>query len=277
MDNLTTLLTHFSLQAGVFYSGTLCGIHHFRDEAPRGHIHLIKRGPVQLAGARGKPIKITEPSLVFLPHVSVHRLIADSRSGAEVVCGTIQFGGGGHNPITDSLPEVIHVKLAALPGVEALLNLMFDEGFSQEPGRQAALDRLCEVLTIYLLRYCLNKGLTRGGTLAGLADSRLSKALTAIHEYPAREWTLPEMAALAGMSRARFAVRFREVTSETPADYLVSWRVIMAQRLLKKGLDIKHVALDVGYGSASAFTRAFLRKVGTTPAVWTKENIAPVE
>ncbi len=132
------------------------------------------------------------------------------------------------------------------------------------------LDRLCEVLMIRLLRHSIDQGLTQGGTLAGLADARLAKTITAIHDDPAKERDLSSMAALAGMSRARFAVRFREVTGETPADYLASWRVMTAQGLLKKGRQLKHVASDVGYGSASALTRAFVRKLGCSPTEWLK-------
>lgn len=272
MDKLTALLTHFSLHAGVFYTGNICGIHDFHEDALRGHIHLVRRGQVQVIGAQKEVINITEPTILFLPRPETHRLVADDRAGADVVCGTVQFGGGGRNPITDSLPSVVLVALAALPGVEALMGLMFDEAFSEQCGRQAALDRLCEVLMIRLLRYSIDQGLTRGGALAGLADSRLAKALVAIHEEPGREWQLSDMAALAGMSRARFAVRFREITGETPADYLASWRVMTAQRLLKRGLQLKHVAYDVGYGSASALTRAFVRKLGCSSTEWLNEQ-----
>jgi AraC-like DNA-binding protein len=270
MDRLTTLLSHFSLHAGVFYTGNICGIHDFEQDRLRGHIHLVRRGPVQVIGVRQEIFDITEPTLLFLPRPDTHRLVANDRTGADVVCATVQFGGGGRNPITDSLPSVVMVKLASLPGVEALLGLMFDEAFSEYDGRQAVLDRLCEVLMIRLLRHCIEQGLTQGGTLAGLADARLAKAITAIHDDPAKERDLSSMAALAGMSRARFAVRFRTVTGETPADYLASWRVMTAQGLLKKGRQLKHVADDVGYGSASALTRAFIRKLGCSPTEWLK-------
>lgn len=272
MDRLTTLLNHFSLHAGVFYTGNICGVHDFEKDALRGHLHLVKRGPVQVIGIRNAVIHISVPSLLFLPRPDTHRLVADERAGADVVCGTVQFGGGGRNPITDSLPAVVLVELAQLPGVQALLGLMFDEAFSENCGRQAVLDRLCEVLMIRLLRYCIDQGLTQGGTLAGLADARLAKALIAIQDDPARQWELPDMAALAGMSRARFAVRFRAITGETPADYLASWRVMTAQRLLKRGRQLKHVASDVGYGSASALSRAFVRKLGASPTQWLKSG-----
>ncbi|MDO9143170.1 MAG: AraC family transcriptional regulator [Rhodoferax sp.] len=268
MDRLTTLLSHFSLHAGVFYTGNICGIHDFAQDSLRGHIHLIRRGPVQVIGVKHEVFDITEPTLLFLPRPDTHRLVADDRAGADVVCATVQFGGGGRNPITDSLPSVVMVKLTELAGVESLLGLMFEEAFANHNGRQAVLDRLCEVLMIRLLRYCIDQGLTQGGTLAGLADARLAKTITAIHDDPAQERDLSSMAALAGMSRARFAVRFREVTGVTPADYLASWRVMTAQGLLKKGRQLKHVADDVGYGSASALTRAFVRKLGCSPTEW---------
>jgi AraC-like DNA-binding protein len=268
MDRLSLLLNRFSLSAGVFYTGQICGIHHFQRDSQRGHVHLIKRGPVTLTGGVEGTLAITEPTLLFLPRPDDHRLIADDRDGADVVCASIQFGGGGHNPITDSLPPMVLVPLADLAGAQSLLDLLYEEAFSDLCGRQAALDRLCELLLIRLLRYCLDQGLTQGGTLAGLADPRLAKALVGVHEDATRPWTLEDMAQRAGMSRARFAVHFRQIVGDTPADYLASWRVTLAQGLLRSGRPLKHVALDVGYGSASAFTRAFIRKTGQAPTHW---------
>jgi AraC-like DNA-binding protein len=79
------------------------------------------------------------------------------------------------------------------------------------------------------------------------------------------------MAAAAGMSRARFAVHFRAVTGDTPADYLASWRITLAQGMLRAGRPLKHVAVEVGYGSASALTRAFIRKIGQAPTHWLRQ------
>jgi hypothetical protein len=125
-------------------------IHDFNQEALRGHIHLVKSGPVQAIGIQTDALHSTAPTLLFLPRPNTHRLLTDEKSGADVVCATVQFGGGGKNRITDSLPGIVLVELA---------------------------------------------------------DHRLAKTLSAIHDDPACARDLSSMAALADMSRAHFALR----------------------------------------------------------------------
>lgn len=270
MDALSLLLSRFAISAGVFYTGRICGVHAFEADRLHGHIHLIERGPVDLIDREGACLSITEPSILLLPRPERHRLIADDQKGARVICATVQFGGGNSNPISESLPPLVLVQLTALEGTAQLLELIAQEAFDEKPGGHAAVDRLCELLIIRLLRHCLAHGLTSRGTLAGLSDGRLAKVLNAIHSQPTRPWDLLDMAAVAGMSRARFAVNFREVTGQTPADYLAEWRITVAQHLLKSGRAMKQVSAEAGYGSSSAFTRAFVRKVGVPPSQWLK-------
>jgi AraC-like DNA-binding protein len=267
MDHLSLLLHRISLSARVFHSGQICGVHDFPGDANRSHVHLINRGPVEVVGATGS-LRVTQPSLLFLPRPEVHRLIASDGEGADVVCASIAFSGGLQNPVVDSMPAVVLIPLADLPGAAPLLALIYREAFSEARGRQAALDRLCELLVIEMLRHCIENRLIASGTLAGLSDARLSKALLAMHADPARAWTLNEMAALAGMSRARFASHFHAVTGATPADHLTAWRIVVAQQMLKAGRPLKHVVMDVGYTSHRAFARAFSRKVGRSPTDW---------
>jgi len=269
---LDHLLTQFALRAGVFYTGNICGLHDFERDTKRGHLHLIKNGPVQLIEHGKATVLVRRPSLVFLPRPETHRLLADEHEGADVVCATVLLGGSGRNPISDSLPDTVLIELDQMAGIHELLGLMFDEAFGDRTGKQVLLDRLCEVLMIKMMRHCLEQGLADGGALAGLADPKLFKALEAIHRQPALDWPLPAMAAEAGMSRARFADHFRRVVGKPPADYLASWRVMLAQRLLAQGLPAKTVALDVGYGSSSALHRAFVRRLGTSPTEWLREQ-----
>ena len=67
------------------------------------------------------------------------------------------------------------------------------------------------------------------------------------------------------MSRTRFAEHFRTRIGQTPIDYLTVWRMTVARQLLGKGKPVKSVALQVGYQSAAAFSRAFSRVTGQAP------------
>lgn len=126
MDHLFLLLRRLSLSAGVFYAGQVCGTS-FRTQIAAKAFQLIKRGPVTLTGELDVTSSITEPTLLFLPRSDDHRLIADDRKGVDVVCESIQFGGGGRNPITDSLPPLLLVPLVDLPAAQALLDRLYAE------------------------------------------------------------------------------------------------------------------------------------------------------
>jgi AraC-like DNA-binding protein len=94
-----------------------------------------------------------------------------------------------------------------------------------------------------------------------------------MHDQPGHPWTLDELADLAGMSRARFAVNFRETVGITPLDYLTDWRMSVAQNLLKQGRPIKSVAAAVGYQSQAALARVFAKRIGLAPTDWARQMI----
>jgi AraC-like DNA-binding protein len=70
------------------------------------------------------------------------------------------------------------------------------------------------------------------------------------------------------MSRARFAAHFRKVVGITPFDYLTSWRLGIAQTMLRKGNSLKLIAAAVGYTNATALTRVFTKRLGMSPSDW---------
>jgi AraC-like DNA-binding protein len=89
-----------------------------------------------------------------------------------------------------------------------------------------------------------------------------------LHEQPATPWSVAELAAAANLSRAGFAELFRRVVGQSPADYLVNWRISLAQKRLREGKPIALIAEEVGYESPSALARAFRRKTGLSPREW---------
>ncbi|MGH9421035.1 MAG: helix-turn-helix transcriptional regulator, partial [Thermoanaerobaculia bacterium] len=68
-----------------------------------------------------------------------------------------------------------------------------------------------------------------------------------------------------GMSRAGFAMRFKQLVGETPLEYLTRWRMYKATRLLRdRDRKLLEVANSVGYDSDAAFNRAFKRTHGVS-------------
>lgn len=267
-DRLSLLLEQFSLSARVFYSGELCGTANFDASDGVGHLHLIRGGDISLIDHQGRNHPLAGPTLVFFGRPATHRLTAPDDSTTEVLCASVAFGNGGDSPMSHGLPSPLIVPLAAAPSLAAVVDLLFDEAFAERCGRQAALDRLAELLAIGVLRHVLDQRLVEAGPMAGLADPKLRKALQAIHAAPAARWTLEDMAREAGMSRSRFAAHFNEVVGTTPADYLASWRVSQAMEGLRRGRQVKQVALDVGYANASALARSFVGRIGQSPLQW---------
>jgi transcriptional regulator GlxA family with amidase domain len=199
-----------------------------------------------------------------------HRLLPKDRD-LEMVCASIEFGAGLRNPLARALPEVVLIRLRDMPTLDMTLQVLFREAAEQHCGRQAVLDRLIEVAFIQVLRDLMDQQRLQVGLLAGLAEPRLAKAINAMHAEPARAWSLEDLAATAGMSRARFAARFRDVVGMTPGSYLGEWRLGVAQSLLRQGKPVQLVSDVVGYGSASALSRAFRAHVGLSPTEWVRQ------
>jgi len=73
------------------------------------------------------------------------------------------------------------------------------------------------------------------------------------------------------VSRSVFAERFTGMVGQPPMQYLALWRAQLAARLLSEGGPIGSVAAAVGYESEAAFSRAFKKLVGRSPAAWRRD------
>ena len=275
VDRLSSLLERFRVRAHLFHAGPLCGVTHFAAEPGRGFLHVLRRGEMSVThrsrGGAPRRITLTEPALLFYPRPFTHDFHNAPTEGSDLVCATLDFEGGATHPLPRTLPPVVIVPLAALPGIEHTLALLFGEADRHRCGQRLVADRLFEVLLLQVLRWLIDhpgEGGMQPGLLSGLADPRLARVLTAVHEQPSAAWSLVSMAAQAGMSRSAFALAFKTGVGETPAEYLLQWRMAIAQSLLHAGTPLKAAAEQLGYGSASSFSRAFTQAVGRSPRVW---------
>jgi AraC family transcriptional regulator len=94
----------------------------------------------------------------------------------------------------------------------------------------------------------------------------VGKALWYVESHYAGEITLEEVANVSGVSRFYLSRAFGEATGHSIMRYVRCRRLTEAARSLSAGAsDILYVALDAGYGSHEAFTRAFRDQFGLTP------------
>ena len=111
------------------------------------------------------------------------------------------------------------------------------------------------------------------GWLAGLRDPIAGHALALLHTRAADAWSLQRLAREIGVSRSSLAERFTGLIGQPPMRYLAQWRIQLACRLLcDDSAKVSTVALDVGYRSEAAFSRAFKTLVGASPASWRKQG-----
>ena len=275
LDRLSPLLERFRVHTQLFHSGPLCGVTEFPADIGRGFLHVLRHGEmevvVETGDGRTERLQISRPSVLFFPRPTAHTFINAPIDDSDFACATLDFDGGATHPLVRALPSVIVVPLDEISTIGPALDLLFAEIDNVRCGHPILADRMFEVVLIQLLRWMLDHAAELSlpqGLVPGLSDDRLARALGAVHALPGEAWTLESMARESTMSRSAFAARFKEVVGRTPADYLTDWRLTIAQKQLRAGTPVSTVAAELGYASASAFSRSFAQRLGRSPKAW---------
>jgi len=169
------------------------------------------------------------------------------------------------------LPTFVYIQ-ASDPAAERLkrtIDLIVEEALADRPGRDLVVDRLIEVLLVEALRFRTERvdAIGQPGLLVGLADPLLARALRRLHNNVAHPWSVEELAREAGLSRSAFSERFSHKVGVPPMQYLIDWRIALAKAMLQRDAPpLEAVAAAIGYQSASAFSTAFRREVGSPPS-----------
>ena len=271
--------------------------------------HLIARGSCWGNAIGLEPIRLREGDVIMFPRGDAHVLSSapGMREVPDVSTFTrpstplplfYEFGGGGperarivccflgcderpYNPLLTALPTVIHLTSAGSQSTTgwlgSLMSMAARESGSSRAGGENVLSRLSELIFVETIREYLEAlPPEQTGWLAGLRDPIVGQALAALHAQASKVWTVEGLARLVGLSRSVFAERFTEMVGQPPMQYLALWRMQLASRLLIDGKQVATVAGEVGYESEAAFSRAFKKLVGQSPATWRRENVDAV-
>ena len=270
---------------------------------PTGHLipyHYVVEGELYASVDGGQPQHLRSGELVLFPRNDGHLLgsnlglppvmagdiIVPSRAGelhsirhggggasTKMICGYLGCDSADGNPVVATLPAIMKLRVdQAGPAewIRSTFQYAASEVASGRPGSETVLAKLSELLFVEAVRrYVEDLPADQTGWLAGLRDPTVARALALMHGDIARPWSVKELGRAAGLSRSALAERFSRMIGMAPMHYLAHWRMqIAAQKLRGTSASLAQVAQLVGYESEAAFSRAFKKTFGNSPATW---------
>ncbi|MET9289919.1 AraC family transcriptional regulator [Nocardia beijingensis] len=256
---------------------------------PGAGFHVVLQGSCWVVPPDGEPMALGAGDVLFMPRGADHDLVDSLDSPVtetalpgeprEIVgpgvrtallCGAYELGRGRTHPILDELPEFIHLpaRPGRHPALRGAVDLLAAEIAEPRQGSDAAVPAILETLLLFILRAWFDEqaDLRSSGWAGAFADPAVAAVLRAVHEEPARAWTVTDLGDIAGVSRATLARRFLATVGEPPLAYVTRWRMLTAARLLRDtDSSLAAVARRVGYTSEFAFAKAFKREYGLAP------------
>lgn len=259
--------------------------------------HMVLSGSLKLTIGK-QTTDLTSGDFVLLPKGEVHSL-ADTLGHTctpleklPIKClteryETLMFGGDGQetqllcgaisvrHPLALKLisimpPEltICHDEDSFASVVSPLIDIIRQETQNMNLAAEAIISRCADIMVITAIRKYLQQADESSiSWLNALNDDRIGAAVQLIHDHPDKHWSLNDLAQQVAMSRTSFAQQFKQLIGAPPMDYLTEWRMSLAySKLQNSKAPIISIALDVGYQSESAFSRAFKKVIGRNPS-----------
>ena len=197
-----------------------------------------------------------------------------------LISGAYQVWHRPVHPFFSELPRWYVMRAADMPRfgeIELVLGLLareIDSRASDTLGSETVVQSLLDVLFTQLIRKIIEHSRAVPHSWGhALQHTHVRTALELMHEDCAHEWTLDELAARVGLSRAGFAQKFRTALGAPPLQYLTTLRVQKAMRLLSTSEDkLDTIAQAVGYRDAFSFSKVFKKLVGVPPKAYRQQD-----
>jgi AraC-like DNA-binding protein len=200
--------------------------------------------------------------------------LGQGASDATFVCGFLGCDTRPFNPLIAALPKCLRVSGGVSGWLAEFPRQVVAESRLGRIGADTMLTRMAELMFVEVVRRHIETLVPeQKGWLAGLRDPTVGVALARLHASPSRGWTLAELAHEVGASRTVLAERFAELVGVPPMQYLTQWRLQLAASLLATTmLKVAAIGEQVGYESEAAFSRAFKRAIGRSPAEFRRQR-----
>ncbi|GLO69097.1 AraC family transcriptional regulator [Phaeobacter inhibens] len=312
LDLLSDILTNLSMRGTLYFRTSFTkpwgvAVPSYENVA---RFHFAHRGNCLVkVDSVADPIALAQGDLVIIPHGASHDLYCgrepertimpldavlersgfdgsgvlvyggeEPQSETQLICGHFAFEPKSRHILMERLPPYIHLTNygeSAGRWMEATLRVIGEETGGRKMGGDLIALKMSEAILAQAIRSFIENGDAHEWALGGFSDKNISRALDAFHKAPAERWTVEALASTAGMSRTGFAVQFQKLMQMPPMEYVTGWRMEIAKKvLLKDGTSLTDAAESAGYASDSAFTRAFKKETGQTPADFRKGKSA---
>ncbi|MES1259800.1 MAG: AraC family transcriptional regulator, partial [Gemmatimonadota bacterium] len=264
-----------------------------------GHVmsfHLVTGGTCHARLVGEEAVELVAGDVIVFPHGGRHELSSDATFsarnamtagiparfphtvvvgddgpvGASFVCGYLGCDRLPVNPFLAALPRQIHVRAMSTEWLATFIEQLTEESSHGRAGADTVLTRLAELMLVDVLRRYLDEIPAAGpGSLAGLGDDVVSRALALVHARPGHPWKLRDLAREAASSRSNLTKRFTELVGQPPMQYVARLRMQVASTLLAEtGAKVAAIGTEVGYDSEAAFSRAFKKATTLAPGAW---------
>jgi AraC-like DNA-binding protein len=172
--------------------------------------------------------------------------------------------------LLDALPTMFVLRAQDLQ--TPLVGLLAEESGRDGPGQEPYLDRLLDLLLMDVVRTWFDRDERAPNWWRAEHDPIAGPALRLLYNNPEHGWTVANLAAAVGCSRALLARRFNEAVGEPPISFLTNWRLALAADMLRSGpITIAAIARQIGYGTPFALSSAFKRAYGMSPNSYREE------
>jgi len=190
-----------------------------------------------------------------------------------LACGYFKFHSKFSELLIAALPPYLILRQdnQVLTECLSIFELIRHEANLDNEASVNLIERLTSILFYYLIRHTFSQENYKNFPLWTLFnDPTLYPLILEIVAKPEEDWTLQSMAAVCGISRANFAKYFSNIAGFSATQFILYYRVQLAQQYLAQGISIADCAEKIGYQSVAAFTRAFQRVTKKNPSQFMK-------
>lgn len=266
-------------------------------------LHVVLAGPLYVHGLdAAAPICLASGDLVLMARGTDHVLSRSAVLGeardylpiqqalepvrpdepAQLLTGAYQFWHQPLHPFFAEMPPYYLLRaqqISQLPALAMVCEQLVAELRSAQPASGIVAYNLLDLVFAYVLRQVVaEQGVARVSWCKGAHDPQISQVMRLLQDSLAHAWTLDELARRVGLSRTRLAERFRQLTGDTPLNFLRTLRMQQAMRLLADtSHPLERVAAEVGYQDAFGFSKVFKRTIGVSPRTFRQQDAAERE